>query len=113
MTRAERRRAAKQNDKVATYNFTKEQIDAAIEKGVRKRIEDMKIEATNIAVNEAMVLMLGLPMKVLIEKYPDIKVDDFADDVLVEYEKWQDGDLTNEELTNYLWDYGGIRIETL
>lgn len=112
MTRAERRRAEREKGKKATYNFTQEQIDAAIERGVGDRIKKMKIEATNTAVNEAMVLMLGLPMKVLIEKHPEIKVDDFADDVLVEYEKWQDGEYTSEELGDFLWDYGGIRIET-
>lgn len=112
MTRAERRRAEKKDQKKATYNFTQEQLDTAIAKGVEEHIAKMKQEATDKAVNDAMVLMLGLPIRVLVDKYPSIKVDDFADELVEEYEKWQNGDYTSEELKDYIWDYGGIRIET-
>lgn len=63
MGRAERRRAQKleQKAKTATYNLTKAQLDAAVREQVGKELERIKQEATDDAVNTAMVLLLTLP----------------------------------------------------
>ena len=67
MGRAERRRAQKLEikEKTATYNLTKEQLDIAVRQQVGKELEHIKQEATDDAVNTAMVLLLTLPLEVL------------------------------------------------
>ena len=67
MGRAEMRRAARQDKKykTATYNLTKEQLDAMVEERVGEKIEQAKQEAIDDAVNTAMVLLLTLPLEVL------------------------------------------------
>ena len=71
MGRAERRRAQKleQKAKTATYNLTKAQLDAAVREQVGKELERIKQEATDDAVNTAMVLLLTLPLEVLMDHY--------------------------------------------
>lgn len=73
MGRAERRRAQKleQKAKTATYNLTKAQLDAAVREQVGKELERIKQEATDDAVNTAMVLLLTLPLEVLMDPLLD------------------------------------------
>ena len=68
MGRAERRRTQKleQKAKTATYNLTKKQLNIAVREQVGKELERIKQEATDDAVNTAMVLLLTLPLEVLI-----------------------------------------------
>ena len=63
MGRAERRRTQKleQKAKTATYNLTKEQLNIAVREQVGKELERIKQEATDDAVNTAMVLLLTPP----------------------------------------------------
>lgn len=109
MGRAEMRRAQKQEKKAktATYNFTKEQLDAML--------LQIKQEATNEAVNTAMVLLLTLPMEVLMDHYwPKSyakKIPGFAEHLLEYYERWQIGELDMDKMKEDLWEYGGIRLE--
>ena len=60
MGRAERRRTQKleQKAKTTTYNLTKEQLNIAVREQVGKELERIKQEATDDAVNTAMVLLL-------------------------------------------------------
>lgn len=69
MGRAERRRTQKleQKAKTATYNLTKEQLNIAVREQVGKELERIKQEATDDAVNTAMVLLLTLPLEVLMD----------------------------------------------
>lgn len=105
MTRAEIRRARKleQKNKTTTYNFTKEQLDAYTN------------EAVENAVNEAMILLLTLPLEVLMDHYwqktYEKKIPEFTEYVLEYYRRWQDGELDMDKLKKDLWDYGGIRLE--
>lgn len=98
------RRLAKENaKKTKTYNLTEEQIKL------------MKQEATTNACNEAMVLLLTLPLEVLMDHYwtkdYDKKIPEFTEYVLDYYEAWQNGELDMEKLKDDLWKYGGVRLE--
>lgn len=104
MSRAEMRRAAKEKlKKTKTYNLTEEQIEV------------MKQEATTTAVNEAMVLLLTLPLEVLMDHYWQKtyakKIPEFTEHVLEYYERWQSGELDMDKLKEDLWTYGGVRLE--
>ena len=104
MTRAEMRRAARETSKkTKTYNLTEEQI----------RI--IKQEATTTAVNEAMILLLTLPLEVLMDHYwqktYDKKIPEFTNYVLEYYEKWQNGELDMDKLKQDLWEFGGVKLE--
>ena len=69
MNRAEMRRAARNDkkSKTATYNFTQEQLDAVIHERIGEKMDELKKEATEEAVNIAMVLLLTLPLEVLMD----------------------------------------------
>ena len=104
MSRAEIRRAARESSKkTRTYNLTEEQIQI------------IKQEATTTAVNEAMILLLTLPLEVLMDHYwqktYDKKIPEFTNYVLEYYEKWQNGELDMDKLKQDLWEFGGVKLE--
>ena len=59
MSRAERRRAQKceQKAKTATYNLTRAQLDALVREKISGELDRVKQEATNDAINQAMILL--------------------------------------------------------
>ena len=71
MGRAERRRAQKlkQKEKTTTYNLTKAQLDVMVREKIGDELIRVKQEATDDAVNTAMVLLLTLPLEVLMVGY--------------------------------------------
>lgn len=71
MGRAERRRAQKceQKAKTATYNLTRAQLDALVREKISGELDRVKQEATNDAINQAMILLLTLPLEVLMDHY--------------------------------------------
>lgn len=109
MGRAEFRRAEKRDKKqqTATYNFTMQQLDIMM--------QQIKEEATDDAINTAMILLLTLPLEVLMDHYWKKtyakKIPEFTQHVLDYYEMWQDGKLDIDKLKEDLWVYGGIRLE--
>lgn len=114
MGRAERRRAEKgtKKSKTATYNLTKAQLDAAIERGVRELLDERKARVTEDAINVAMTLMLALPMKVLLNDYGfKDELPGFADKVVDLYEKCMNEGLDMHALREEVWDLGNVRIE--
>lgn len=117
MNRAERRREKREQEKkqTATYNLTQAQLEDMIEKGIGERLKQIKQEATDKAVNTAMVLLLTLPLEVLMDYYwPKSyakRLPGFVDHVLEYYGKWQNGELDMDELKKDLWEYGGVRLE--
>lgn len=117
MNRAERRRAEREahKKKTVTYNFTKEQAENAIKRGIELEIQRVKQEATDDAINTAMILLLTLPLTVLMENYWQKsyaqRLPKFTELLLEYYEKWQDGELDMEEMKKNLWEYGGVRLE--
>lgn len=117
MGRAERRRDAKnaKKEKCFTYNLTREQLNNMLYERVGDELVRMKQEAMDEAVNAAMILLLTLPLKVLIDHYwkktYTKRIPEFIDYVLEYYGLWQKGELDLDELRKELWEYGGIRLE--
>lgn len=116
MGRAERRRTQKleQKEKTTTYNLTKAQLDAMVRKKIGDELTRVKQEATDDAVNTAMVLLLTLPLEVLIDHYWTKsyakRIPKFTERVLEYYERWQNGELDMEKLKEDLWEYGGVKL---
>lgn len=117
MTRAEIRRLNRERNKAetATYNFTQAQLDALIQEKIGKKLEESKREIYEETVNTTLALLLGLPMKVLMDDYwkksYKKRIPEFIDKVLELYDKWQDDKLDISELNQELWDVAGIRLE--
>ena len=121
MNRAEIRRFEREKikEKTRTYNLTKAQLDALVRERVLSELNDIKAkikkEATEDAVNTAMVLMLTLPLKVLMDDYWSgeqlEQIPEFTDKVIEYYEKWQNGELDIDKLREDLWNYAGVRLE--
>lgn len=115
MTRAEIRRQKKIEKKVATYNLTQAQLDTMIRQGVEKELKKIKEEATKEAINQAMILLLVLPLEVLMDHYWQKtyvkRLPGFVDHILEYYNKWENGELDMEELKKDLWEYGGVKFE--
>lgn len=116
MGRAERRRAQKneQKAKTATYNLTKAQLDAVVREKIVDELARVKQEATEEAVNTAMVLLLTLPLEVLMDYYWKKsyakRIPEFTNHVLEYYEMWQNGELDMDKLKEDLWQYGGVKL---
>lgn len=116
MTRAEIRRLNRERNKAetATYNFTQAQLDALIQEKIGKKLEESKREIYEETVNTTLALLLGLPMKVLMDDYwkksYKKRIPEFIDKVLELYDKWQDDKLDISELNQELWDVAGIRL---
>ena len=116
MGRAERRRAQKneQKAKTATYNLTKAQLDAVVREKIGDELARVKQEATEEAVNTAMVLLLTLPLEVLMDYYWKKsyakRIPEFTNHVLEYYEMWQNGELDMDKLKEDLWQYGGVKL---
>jgi hypothetical protein len=117
MGRAEIRRAMKNEKKAktATYNLTKAQLDAMVREQIENELVKIRQQATDDAVNTAMILLLTLPLEVLMDHYwPKSyakRIPEFTQHVLEYYERWQNGELDMEKLKEDLWDYGGVRLE--
>lgn len=117
MTRAEMRRSKREQEKAqtATYNFTQAQLDALIQEKIGAKLEQSKQEIYEQTVNTTLALLLGLPMKVLIDDYWKKsyrqRIPGFVDKVLEYYDQWQDGKLDIPKLNKELWDIAGIRLE--
>lgn len=115
MGRAELRRVAKKKVKNPTYTLTKTELDAIVREKVRHEFAKTEEEATDEAINTAMLLMLTLPLEVLLNHYSnDISVEDlqrFTGHVLDYYKMWQDGELDMNKMRDDLWEYGGVRLE--
>lgn len=64
MGRAEMRRARKEEKKykTVTYTLTQEQLDKMVRDKIGDELKRVKEEATEDAVNTAMVLLLTLPL---------------------------------------------------
>ena len=116
MNRAERRRTQKNREKVrtATYNLTKEQLDILVQEQIKNEISKARLEGKQEALDNAFILMLALPMKVLQDFYwkkaYKKKLPEFIDHVIEYYEKWLNGEMDIDILTEELWKYGGVRL---
>lgn len=116
MGRAEMRRARKDEKKykTVTYTLTQEQLDKIVRDKIGDELKRVKKEATEDAVNTAMILLLTLPLEVLIDYYwPKSyakRIPKFTDRVIEYYERWQNGELDMDKLKEDLWNYGGVKL---
>ena len=116
MGRAELRRAEREKRKSeVTYNLTRAQLDAFVQEQIGRRIKEAKEEATSEAINQAIALLLTLPLEVLMDNYwpksYEKRLPGFVDKVIEYYEMWQDGKLDMDKMKEDLWQYGGVRLE--
>ena len=116
MGRAELRRAAREKRKSEiTYNLTRAQLDAFAQEQIGHKIKEAKEEATSEAINQAIALLLTLPLEVLMDHYwpksYEKRLPGFVDKVIEYYEMWQDGKLDMDKMKEDLWQYGGVRLE--
>lgn len=113
MNRQERRRE-KISGKVPTYNITKPMLHGMIQTEYQKKIEEIRKDAYEKAINDAMVLLLTLPMEVLMNYYwtksYQKRLPGFVEHVLDFYEAWQNGELDIDILIKDLEEYGGIKL---
>ena len=116
MSRAEIRRNQKSSKKYkeATYTFTKDQMDRAIEKALAPKLKDIQKRAEENALETAMSLTLMIPLKILMDHYwtdlNDERLGDFADYLVEYYEKWLNDELDTSKMQEDLWKYGGVKI---
>lgn len=109
--RQQRRLKDRENRK---RNLTRYDIDHYVRKSINREIDGAYQDGFDDGVNQAMILLLTIPLEVLINFYwgsDRRKIEKFTEHVLDYYEKWQDGKLDMEKLKYDLWEYGGIRLE--
>lgn len=115
--RAEMRRSEKNNKKAktATYNFTEEQLQSAINEGLDSIMKEREERYRNQAINTALLLTLALPSEVLKEHYwpksYQKKLPEFNQKVLELYDKFLNDGLDIQKLNEELWETAGIRFE--
>ena len=117
MNRQQRRANERKNQKykTATYNLTKSQLDSKVRESIDKELKQAYQDGLNEGVNQAMILLLTLPLEVLIDFYwkksYEKKIPEFTSHVLDYYAAWQNGELDMDKLKADLWEYGGVRLE--
>lgn len=104
MNRAERRRLEKQGQqpkKEAVVNIKSSDVQA------------MKKAAANEAADLAFILMLGLPILVLHDKYGfgKVRCERFIDQVLYQYQLFEEGRMTLDDVKAILKEESGITFE--
>lgn len=115
-----RQKAARKKEKI--YTLTQAQIDGlkeeAVEEALRqaeKRIDKAKESVTEEAVGKALALTLVLPLEVLITDYwpktAHKRGPEFVAKVLDLYERWENDEVSMNDLLDDLWEYGHVRIE--
>lgn len=103
MNRAERRRLEKkQNKKQPVYNVSKQNLDK------------IKQDATEEAVNEAMILLFSLPIKVLKNHYGwgNIKrLPDFAELLCDTYQEFVNSGRSLKDEQDFVFEQTGIKFQ--
>lgn len=105
MNRSERRRLQKQG------------VQVKAEPVINVKSSDIQIikeGATKNAADKAFLLMLGLPMMVLHDKYGfgKVRCERFIDQVLELYDSFEKDLITLDDIHKCLWDEAGIKIES-
>lgn len=105
MNRAERRRLEKQGKTVRKEPVLSMRASD---------LERIKSEAREEAVDTAMVLLLGIPIKVLRDKYGwgmKKRLPEFAEALLEVYSDFSEGDMTLEEFRELIYEECGIKFQ--
>lgn len=77
-------------------------------------IKKMKDDATEQAVDTAMILLLGIPIKVLHDKYGwgmKKRLPEFAEAMIDVYTDFSNGDMTLEEFSELIYQEAGIKFQ--
>lgn len=116
MNRAERRRLEKAKAKRAvTYNYKEEDLKNHVKDIVQRETSRERAEMVEDAVNQSMLLLFVLPMKVLMDFYwkksYEKRIPEFTKHLLDYYSMWQNNELDMEKMKEELWEYGGVRLE--
>ena len=104
MNRAERRRQQRAVEKKKnTYTLTQTEIDK------------IKEEAAKEAIDQALVLLFTIPLNILITDYwpksAHKRGREFTEKMLDLYHRWENGEVSMDDLKADLWENGGIRFE--
>lgn len=104
MNRAERRKLQKQGKQVKPEPVINVKSSD---------IKHIKEQATHEAVDKAFLLMLGLPMLVLRDKYGfgKVRCERFIDQVLDLYDSFNKDYVTLDDIHKALWDEAGVKLE--
>lgn len=112
MNRSQRRLSNKNNPK---YNVSKSDIKSLAKKALQDDIDRLKKQIYDEARINFMVGALALPMMVLMDhfwtKSYAQKIPKFTELLLEYYNDWENGVITDEKMTEDLWNYGGVRLE--
>lgn len=102
MNRAERRRQEKATAKDPIITMKKSDI------------ERIKREAVEKATDEAMVLLLSIPVKVMHDKFGwgiRKRIPRLTDALIDEYQSFSDGEFTLEEYQEMVYEYCGVKFK--
>lgn len=101
-----------QNKKAFKQGLTPLQV-AQMREIAFKQAKEMEDRATK----KAFLLMLAIPLNVLISDYwpkaKPTKTNKFIDEVLSLYEAWEHDIVTTEQLNDFLFEYGGVKVEDI
>lgn len=111
MSRADRRRAEKENQKKeAVYTLTRGQLENMIQDELAKA----KKEGYHEGLNHALLLTLAMPCDILMKYYWQKtytkKLPGFVQHLLDYYSAWLNGSLDIEALKTNLYENGGIKF---
>ena len=76
-------------------------------------IKKIKQEASEKAVNTAMILLLGIPVKVLKEQYGwgmKKRLPEFCEEMIDVYTDFSNGDLTLEQFADLIYQECGVKF---
>lgn len=80
----------------------------------RSDIDRLKREASEKAIDTAMILLLSIPIKVMHEKYGwgmKKRLPELSEAIIDEYQAFSDGDMTLEEYQEMVYEYCGVKFK--
>lgn len=112
MNRVQRRLSKKKEPK---YNLSKTEVKSLAKKAIANDVDRLKKEIYEEARIDFMIGALALPMIVLMDNFWTKryrkKIRRFTELMLEYYQDWEEGIITSEKMAEYLWEYGGVRLE--
>jgi hypothetical protein len=112
MNRSQRRLSNKSNPK---YTTSKSEIQSLARKALQADIDRLKKEVYDEARIDFMVGALALPMMVLMDHFWQKsyarKIPKFTELLLEYFSDWENGIITDEQMVEDLWNYGGVRLQ--
>ena len=113
MNRQERRKnKIKQKDPV--FVLKRSELEQKLQESYKKGYETGRKVNTSDAVDAVFAMLLGLPCKVLKEKYGwglKKRLPEFAEAVLAEYEQFEESPESVEELQEFIFEQTGMKFQ--